>query len=366
MANPERTDVAIIGGGYYGAFVAGEVKRHRPDLDVTIIEKENEPFTKASSTNQGQFHMGYMYSADKELARECVENTQRFINDFGEAIDNEVQSHYGVHRDSEISADQYAAFCEEVELPATRLRIPPAGLFGIAVDAAFATPEKTFNSARLQELFRRRMGQLGINLVTGFAVQELINVADGLSVEDAESRAIHADRVINATFADMNGLHERSSLPKITMQHDSFLHFVLSLPEEYRSTAATVIRGPYASLMPSSFRDGHVLASGKYRKVQSAKIDKPADDITQDQVAAIYRQALDDAVEYIPALASAKYKGYTLGTRAAHIDPETGGYTSKALVFKDFGGVPNYHAVLGGKVSCMFDVAEPIREIVAE
>jgi L-2-hydroxyglutarate oxidase LhgO len=79
-----RTDVAIIGGGYYGAFVANEIKAMNPLLDVTVVEKEDAPFTKASSTNQGQFHMGYMYSADKALAGECVENIARFSRSFGE------------------------------------------------------------------------------------------------------------------------------------------------------------------------------------------------------------------------------------------------------------------------------------------
>src|SRR4051794_34338818 len=73
----EMTDVAIIGGGYYGAFVANEIKTLNPDLDVTVIEKEDAPFTKASSTNQGHFHMGYMYSGNRALAGECVENIAR-------------------------------------------------------------------------------------------------------------------------------------------------------------------------------------------------------------------------------------------------------------------------------------------------
>lgn len=63
MTSAERTDIAIIGGGYYGAFVAHEIKECRPDLEVTILEKEESLFTKASSTNQGQFHIGYMYSS---------------------------------------------------------------------------------------------------------------------------------------------------------------------------------------------------------------------------------------------------------------------------------------------------------------
>lgn len=42
----------------------------------------------------------------------------------------------------------------------------------------------------------------------------------------------------------------------------------------------------------------------------------------------------------------------------------SGAYTSKAMVFNNFGGIQNYHVVLGGKVSCMFDVIKKVRDVV--
>jgi glycine/D-amino acid oxidase-like deaminating enzyme len=359
----ERTDVAIIGGGYYGAYVATEIKAQRPDLDVTIIEREAEPFTKASSTNQGQFHMGYMYSADPELAHECVENIDRFSDTFGDAVDHEVTSLYGIHEDSQISADDYAAFCDEVGLP-LQVVDSPQKIFGDAVTTAFASAEKTFNSSVIQRIFTEKLALNGVKMATGFNVQRITECASGLQVV-SNDRIVEADSVFNVTFADINGLHENSELPKIPVRHDTFLHFVLDLPEEYETTAATVIRGPYASLLPSSFRQGHVLASGQFRRVQSTTIDKPSEEMTDENAYTIYEQAIEEASGYMPVLGLARYRGYTLGTRTAHFDQETGAYTSKALVFEDFGGVPNYHAVLGGKVSCMFDVRDSIRSIVS-
>lgn len=93
-------------------------------------------------------------------------------------------------------------------------------------------------------------------------------------------------------------------------------------------------------------------------------MDRPPQDVTQEEIQAKYAEAIADAAEYMPVLGLAKYQGYTLGTRTAHFDPDTGAHSSKALVFENFGGVSNYHAVLGGKVSCMFDIAKPIKSIV--
>jgi hypothetical protein len=92
--------------------------------------------------------------------------------------------------------------------------------------------------------------------------------------------------------------------------------------------------------------------------------DKPPAWMDCGSAPAVYRQAVDDAAGYMPFLRSARYRGYTVGTRAAFCDPATGAYSSKALVFRDFDGMTDYHVVLGGKVSCMFDVLAEIRRIV--
>lgn len=363
MASVEKTDVAIVGCGYYGAFVANEIKTHQPDLDVTIIEREDRPFTQASSTNQGQFHMGYFYSGDLALAQECVENIERFSDTFGDAVDTDVTSFYAIHRDSNMSAEEYAAFCESLGIPLEIVENRPNGLFSDEITTAFRTAEKTFNSTRLQRIFAERLAINGVKLATGFDVQRVAETANGLSVI-GDDRIVEADRVFNVTFADINGLHERSGIPKISVQNDTMLHFVLDLPQGYESISATVLRGPYASLMSSSFRQGHVLASAKVRKVRSSTMDRPPQDVTQEEIDTRYAEAIADAAQYMPVLGLAKYRGYTLGTRTAHFDPSTGAHSSKALVFRDFENIANYHVVLGGKVSCMFDIAEPIKDIV--
>lgn len=359
----ERTDVAIIGGGYYGAFVANEIKSQQPGLDVTIFEKEDRPFTQASSTNQGQFHMGYFYSGDPELGHECVKNMEKFSDTFGAAVDGDVTSYYAVHKDSNYSADEYAGFCDSLGLPLRIVEDRPKGLFSADITTAFVTAEKTFNSARLQNIFLERLSVNGVRLETDFDVKRVAEGRNGLQVIGA-NKIVEADRIFNVTFADINGLHERSDLPKIPVKNDTMLHFILGLPDGFESTSATVLRGPYASLMASSFRQGHLLASAKVRKVRSALVDRPPQDVTQEEIRARYEEAIADAAAYMPVLGLAKYKGYTLGTRTAHFDPDTGAHSSKALVFENFGGVANYHAILGGKVSCMFDIAAPVKRLI--
>jgi glycine/D-amino acid oxidase-like deaminating enzyme len=359
---PDRTDVAVIGGGFYGAFVANEIKTLDPDLEVTLVEKEDALFTRASSTNQGQFHMGYMYSADRALALECAENVERFHHWFGPAIDREVLTLFGIHEDSGISPADYVRFCEDMRLP-LHLIDRPRDVFGDAVIATFRSAETTFNSAAVQRILAQRMARTGVRLVRGFGVHRVEETSNGLRLT-GHGRSLIADHVFNVTFADINALHERSGLPAIPLRYDTFLHFVLELPAPYRHTGATVIRGPYASLLPSSFHRGHVLASAPHRRVRGGTTSRPAEAIRGPEVRAVYDRAVADAIAYLPVLGKATLRGHTIGTRAAQLDPRTGAYTSKALVFSNAGDLTNYHVVLGGKVSCLFDVAGTVAAII--
>jgi glycine/D-amino acid oxidase-like deaminating enzyme len=357
-----HTDVAVIGGGFYGALLANDIKSRRPALDVTIVEREPALFTQASASNQGQFHMGYMYSADPQLARECMDNMDRFADVFGDAIDRDIHSLYGIHEDSQISADDYAGFCAGAGLalqPVAR----PEDIFGGAVRASFVSAEKTFDSAVMQRILMEKLLHNRVRLLRGACVERVEPCAHGLALT-LGTQKIQAASVFNVTFADINRLHAQSGMASIALQHDTFLHFVMDLPVQYQYTAATVIRGPYASLLPSSFRQGHVLASGKFRRVQSSSVDKPVPWDGHETARAVYGQAVDEAATYLPLLQRACYRGHTVGTRSAWCDPASGAYSSRALVFQDFDGLPDYHVVLGGKVSCMFDVLAEVRRIV--
>ena len=358
----KECDIAVIGGGFYGAFIATEIKKDFPDLEIALIEKEGELFSKASSTNQGQFHMGYMYSADPELAQECARNISKFTDMFGDAIDRDVTSLYAIHESSQISADDFASFCQHAGLPLTEIRSRP-DIFGAGITRVFSTAEKTFNSDIIKKTLMRKLTLHHVRRVFNFQVERLEKTAGGFNIH-SKNEQIRANAVFNVTFADINNLHLRSGLPPIDMQHDTFLHFVLDTLDDYPSTALTVIRGPFASIMPSSFRMGNVLASGRFRRIHSTLGDKPSEDISAEDAHAIYLKAVEEARSYLPVLDRMQYRGYTVGTRSAFHDSANDSYTSKAITFQDYGGLQDYHVVLAGKVSCMFDVSEQVRHVL--
>lgn len=71
-------DILIVGGGIIGAVLALELKQRRPDLAITLIEKETDFGQHASGRNSGVLHAGFYYSADSLKARFSREGNARW------------------------------------------------------------------------------------------------------------------------------------------------------------------------------------------------------------------------------------------------------------------------------------------------
>ena len=361
----QHYDVAVIGGGFYGGFIAYQVKHHHPRLSVVLLEREAALFTQASATNQGQFHRGYIYSQDRQLAAECAQNAQLFERHFPEAIDWGVASYYGIHRESPVTPDSYEDFCASLELPLIRVHIPESILSSQSIAAAYETTERTFSSGQLGKLIRQRLDWNDIEIHTSRRVERVEPMRHGLYQLSLDvGGEIQAQSVINTAFVGINDLHRRSGLPLVPTRYDLFVHFVIDLPVFLKDTAVVVIQGDYAIVMPS-FSKGHVFASAAYRRLASSFDDPPTGTVTRRVLLDRFEQAQKSCGEYAPMLRSAVYRGHTLGTRAAFRGPEVQPYSSSVRFWASFAGFRNYHVLMGGKVSCLFQAVNPVLDALA-
>lgn len=66
------SDVAIIGGGLVGLATGLALRQRRPDLSVTLLEREQEVGCGQSSRNSGVLHAGLYYTPGSAKARWCT------------------------------------------------------------------------------------------------------------------------------------------------------------------------------------------------------------------------------------------------------------------------------------------------------
>lgn len=354
-----RSDVVVIGGGFYGCFVAYQIAAKYPRLSVVVLEKENALFARASGTNQGQLHMGYMYSADVDLARECVRNSALFAENFAAAVDPGIVSYFGIHRDSEIGPAAYEQFCRSLGLPLDRAPQADA-YFGEEIVSTYVGAETTFDGVRLGSILRDRLAEHAVEVRLSRNVHHVTPQDDGshvLVMQDNE--VMSAGVVYNTTFADINPLHDRSRFVRVPIRCEVFLHFLLHLPPEYERIGIAAIRGRFASALPSLSRGGHLLAAAAFRRMEISDTVSLSEYIDERQIDKTRTEAIRECSKYLPVLRDAVPAGHVVGTRAAFIDIRTGETTSRVAALLDFAGIRNYHVILGGKVPCLFEALEP-------
>ncbi len=86
VATSGRVDVAVIGGGIVGLATARELLQRRPDLKVTILEKEAEVASHQTGHNSGVLHAGLYYtpgSLKARLTREGKAAMEQFATEHG-------------------------------------------------------------------------------------------------------------------------------------------------------------------------------------------------------------------------------------------------------------------------------------------
>jgi L-2-hydroxyglutarate oxidase len=82
----ERSRVIVIGGGIVGLATALRLLELRPDLQVTVVEKESELATHQTGHNSGVLHAGLYYAPGSLKARLCHEG-KADLEVFAEAHD---------------------------------------------------------------------------------------------------------------------------------------------------------------------------------------------------------------------------------------------------------------------------------------
>jgi 2-hydroxyglutarate dehydrogenase len=77
---PGEVDLAVVGGGIVGLAVAREALRRRPDLAVTVLEREREVARHQTGRNSGVIHAGLYYEPGSLKARLCVEGARELYD----------------------------------------------------------------------------------------------------------------------------------------------------------------------------------------------------------------------------------------------------------------------------------------------
>lgn len=215
------TDVVVVGGGIVGLAVALNILESRPNLSLTILEKESELAQHQTGHNSGVIHSGLYYKPGSMKASLCVAGYQRLL-DFcaRENIAHEVCGKVVVA----ITADQIPQL-DELERRGTAnglgglRRLTPdqirerephcAGVAGL-----FVPQTGIVDYVAVSEAMRRRVAALGGRVLFNHEVTSITEGVDMVRIATTRDEfttghtitcgGLHSDRLARHTVRDLD------------------------------------------------------------------------------------------------------------------------------------------------------------------
>lgn len=256
----DAVDIAIIGGGFYGARLATALSA-RGSRRVLLLERENGIMRRASFVNQARLHNGYHYPRAPRTGATARRNFGRFLDEFRFAIRTDVPMLYAIARQSLVSAEQFVQFCAEIGSPCAQAPPDHTCLFDPAtIEAVFAVEEFSLDASAIAREMARRLARAGVDCRFGRTARVAGITGRGVLLEAGPDR-IEARHVVNCTYAELDTIGVRTGH---AIKKEVAEIAMIRPPPALARVAVTVMDGPFFSTMPFPPLDCHSLTHVRY------------------------------------------------------------------------------------------------------
>lgn len=109
-------DIAIIGGGWYGCYIAEYIIDNYKDINITLIDKEKDIFQGSSSKNQNRLHLGFHYPRCNLTKNKCSKYFNKFLSKYKELTNNIDKNYYIISKTSKIKYNDYLKQYDDYEI----------------------------------------------------------------------------------------------------------------------------------------------------------------------------------------------------------------------------------------------------------
>ena len=359
-------DAVIIGGGFYGLRIALHLRK-LGFSSILLVEKEENVMERASFVNQARVHNGYHYPRSLLTAYRSRVNLPDFLAEYGDAVVDNFDHYYAIaKRLSRTNARQFELFCARIGVACEPAQTVVRDLFDPQmVEATFLVEEPAFDSRVLRDLVISKISSVGgIRVSTNDEVFKIVKAPGNIEVHST-SGVHRSSRVINATYSQLNRVHEAAGVAVVPVQHELAEMALVSVGSPFVDAGLTVMDGPFFSLMPFPSRGLHSLSHVRYTPHRRwtegdgiAPIGDP--DSVSDSLSSSTRFAkmFADVVRYVPSLREMEYREsiWEVKTVLTKSDEDD----SRPILFRPDHGMKGFTTVMGGKIDNVYDVLEEL------
>jgi len=364
------SDVVVIGGGFFGMYIAEFYALQ--GNKVVLLEKEKDFMQHASYVNQARVHNGYHYPRSILTALRSHASFPRFVDEFKNCIDDTFEKYYMIGRLlSNVTAKQFELFCHRIDVPC---RQAPASVTALVnpnlIEAVYSTVEYAFDSVKLKAAMIDRLERAGVDSRLGISVDEVVKEGSGLSVNVTDVvnsvglDPIRTKKVLNCTYSMINDVLTNSHVDRVGLKHELTEMCIVEVPDELKDKGITVMCGPFFSVMPFPEKGLHSFSHVRYTP-HFQWLDSKSDNymnghkyILRIEKISNWNRMLLDAKRYIPILDQCEYRESLWEVKT--VLPHSESNDSRPILFKPDHGLQGMHSVMGGKIDNVYDVVQEL------
>ena len=348
-------NIVVVGGGLYGCATALHLRRK--GAKVTLLERENALFRRASRWNQARIHRGYHYPRSVATATSCARNFDRFCREYAGAVRRGFSAIYAVAaQGSRVTRRQFESFAERVGIPLHPAPKDIAELFDTElVEAAYLVDEPVLDADALATQFKRELENEAVDVRCALEATAIERDGDRLRVRTA-SGALAADFVFHCGYAAFNGLASSVDPEAGLKQEIAEIAYVDPGPS-LRNVGITLMDGPFFSLLPfpplglTSFT--HVRYTRRGSWIDTGGPEATARLAFSPPKRSNFPLMVGDAVRYVPTLKECRWfeSRYELRTILERSTTDDG----RPILLRRDPSHPRVFSVLGSKLDNVFD-----------
>lgn len=370
-------DKLIIGAGLYGLYSA--LYCARKGQQVTVLEIDKAPFSRATYINQARVHMGYHYPRSLSTAMKSAGYFKRFVEDYDFCIHSEFEQVYATSTHfSWTDAKEFQKFCKDAQIPCMELPVAQYFKEGIC-DGAFRTKEYTYDAHILRDYFLEELEKYpGVTLLFEREITRIEKQSDAYeitAIHQGKEETFRAPFVLNATYASVNQVLQKIEgveTEPFGLKYELCEIILCKVNDTLKDVGITVMDGPFFSIMPFGKTGYHSLTSVTFTPHKTSYDKTPQFPCVGDGICRngwlgncdFCDKKPKSAWEYMSTLARKYMKDEYEFTyekslfsmkpilKASEIDD------SRPTVIKAVSTNPTFISVLSGKINTVYDLDE--------
>ncbi|MFZ4599026.1 MAG: NAD(P)/FAD-dependent oxidoreductase [Terrimicrobiaceae bacterium] len=363
-ASAKFADAVVIGGGFFGAYLALLLRER--GIQPLIVERESELMLRASYNNQARVHNGYHYPRSLVTAVRSRINFPRFLQDFPESVFEDFEKYYAVGSVlGKVTAQQFETFMARVGAPLRPAPDRVRRLFDAhLIEQVWVAREIAFDAGKLRTVMEQRLAEAGIPVLFSANADRVSDTGSGELLLEWESggvrNGIRTPWVFNCTYSGINRLRHHSQLPLIPLKHELAEMVLVEPPPEIHNISVTVMCGPYFSLMPFPDKNLWTLSHVRYTPHHSW-MDREGEP-WQDAYVHFDRAVkntnaplmIRDAARYMPAMSRCVPHGSLWEVKT--VLPQSELDDGRPILFSRDPELPGLISIMGGKLDNIYDI----------